>query len=191
MVTKVWGRELYGGQDGFSRLAGVVHMIAASIVFGYAAMAAKDLVKGRTPRDPTNPKTWAAAFVQGGGAGIYGDFIFGEYNRFGRGFLASAAGPTAASVEDIVDLWNRAKRGDDLAAASLRTAVAHTPFANLFYTRVALDYLVLYQLQEMANPGFLRRMERRVSEQNGQNFILRPSQAIPTGGGARLFEGVR
>lgn len=191
MVTKVWGREIYGGQDGFGRIAGVVHMLAASIVFGYAAMAAKDLAKGRTPRDPTDPKTWAAAFVQGGGAGIYGDYIFGEYNRFGRGFLASAAGPTAASVEDLVDLWNRVKRGDDLAAASLRTAVAHTPFANLFYTRVALDYLVLYQLQEMANPGFLRRMERRIEKENGQNFILRPSEAIPYGGGSRIFEGVR
>jgi len=191
VITKVWGRELYGGQDGFGRLAGVTHMIAASIVFGYAAMSAKDLAKGRTPRDPTDPKTWAAAFVQGGGAGIYGDFVFGEYNRFGRGFLASAAGPTAGSVEDVVDLWNRVKRGDDVAAASLKAALAHTPFANLFYTRIALDYLVLYQLQEMANPGFLRRMERRIEKENGQNFILRPSQAIPTGGGSRLFEGVR
>lgn len=191
VITKVWGREIYGGQDGFGRAAGIVHMIAASVVFGYAAMAAKDMAKGRTPRDPTDPKTWAAAFVQGGGAGIYGDFIFGEYNRFGRGFLASAGGPTAAAVEDVVDLWNKAKRGDDLAASSLRTALAHTPFANLFYTRVALDYLVLYQLQEMANPGFLRRMERRVEKENGQNVILRPSDAIPFGGGSRIFEGVR
>jgi hypothetical protein len=191
VVTKVWGREIYGGQDGFGRLAGVTHMLAASIVFGYLAMAAKDLAKGRTPRDPTSPKTWAAAFVQGGGAGIYGDFLFGEYNRFGKGFLASVGGPTAGAVEDIVDLWNRVKRGDDVAASLLKTAVAHTPFANLFYTRVALDYLLLYQLQEMASPGFLQRMERRIERENGQNFILRPSEAIPFGGGSRILEGLR
>lgn len=191
IITKFWGRELYGGQEGFGRVAGVAHMIAASIVFGYLAMAAKDLAKGRTPRDPTSPKTWAAAFVQGGGAGIYGDFLFGEYNRFGKGFLASVGGPTAGTVEDVVDLWNRVKRGDDVAASSLRMAVAHTPFANLFYTRVALDYLVLYQLQEMASPGFLRRMERRIQKENGQNFILSPADAIPFGGGDRIFEGVR
>lgn len=191
IITKVWGRELYGGQDGYGKLAGITHMIAASIAFGYLAMATKDLAKGRTPRDPASPKTWAAAFVQGGGAGIYGDFLFGDYNRFGKGFLSSVGGPTAGAVEDVVDLWNRVKRGDDVAASLLKTAVAHTPFANLFYTRVGLDYLVLYQLQEAANPGFLHRMERRIERENGQKFILRPSEAIPYGGGSRIFEGVR
>src|SRR3546814_13393300 len=83
-------------------------------------MSAKDILKGRTPRDPTDPATWAAAFVQGGGAGIYGDFLLGESNRFGGGLLQTLAGPTLGAVDDLHDLYSRVKAGDDSAAAGLR-----------------------------------------------------------------------
>jgi hypothetical protein len=66
-----------------------------STVLGYAAMTAKDMLKGKTPRDPKDPNTIIKAFTQGGGAGIYGDFLFGEYNRFGQSPLETAAGPDA------------------------------------------------------------------------------------------------
>jgi polyphosphate kinase 2 (PPK2 family) len=56
---------------------------------------------------------------------------------------------------------------------------------------MALDYLILYQIQESLNPGYLRRMERRMEQENAQSFLIRPSQHIPYGGGSRLFEGVR
>src|SRR3546814_2475354 len=80
---------------------------------GYGAMSTKDILKGRTPRNPLDPATWAAAFVQGGGAGIYGAFLLGETNRFGGGLLQTMAGPTLGAVDDLHDLYNRAKAGDD------------------------------------------------------------------------------
>lgn len=183
IITKAWGREIYGGEAGFGRMAGIAHMIVGSTLMGYLAMSAKDLAKGREPRDPTSAKTWAAAFTQGGGAGLYGDFIVGEYSRFGRSLASSLAGPTLGQVDDVAEIWNRLKKGEDPAGAALRTAVANTPFVNLFYTKPALDYLVLYQLQEAINPGFLRRMERRVERENGQQFILAPSSVVARGGG--------
>jgi hypothetical protein len=36
--------------------------------------------------------------------------------------------------------------------------------------------LFLHSLQEMLNPGYLRRQEQRIKQQNGQTFWLRPSQ---------------
>lgn len=191
IITKTWGRELYGGQGGYGQVAGIVHMLAATAVFGYAAMSLKDLAKGREPRDPNDPKTWAAAFLQGGGGGIYGDFIVGEYSRFGRSPVEALAGPTASDAAALFEIWNRAKKGDDVAAQSFKFAIDNTPFANLFYTRLALDYLFLYQIQETLNPGFLRRMEDRIKRENNQQFILSPAQAIPYGGGGRILEGVR
>lgn len=178
MIIKVWGREVYGGQEGAARAAGIFHMMVASTVFGFMAMSAKDLAKGRTPRDPTDPMTWAAAFTQGGGAGIYGDFLVGKYNRFGNSALETAAGPTLSSAADIINLWAATRGGDGRAATALRIGLANTPFANLFYTRPALDYLFLYQVQEALNPGFLRRMERRLKEENGQRFIIPPSTVV-------------
>lgn len=178
MISKVWGREIYGGQVGQARAAGIIHMMVASTVFGYLAGAAKDIAKGRTPRDPKDPATWAAAFTQGGGAGIYGDFLVGKYNRFGNTALETAAGPTLSSVSDVVNLWSATRGGDGRAATGLRIALANTPFANLFYVRPAIDYLFLYQVQEALNPGFLRRMERRLKEENGQRFIIPPSTVV-------------
>lgn len=41
----------------------------------------------------------------------------------------------------------------------MRFVQGNTSFLNLFYTRIALDYLVFYRLQEWMNPRSLSRME--------------------------------
>ena len=67
----------------------------------------------------------------------------------------------------------------------VRLAKGNIPFANLFYVKGAMDYLVWYQLQEALNPGYLRRMERRVKRENDQEYWLAPSKLVATGGGFR------
>ena len=172
---------------------GTAHLVASTTALGYLAMAAKDLAKGRQPRDPKDPKTWAAAMQQGGGLGIYGDFLFGEYNRFGGGGLETLMGPAVGTAGDVLRAFSEFKEGDvgQGAAALFRTAANNVPFVNLFYTKAVLDYAVLYQISEWMNPGALRRMERRIERQNSQRFIIPPSSTIPYGGGGRLLEGVR
>jgi hypothetical protein len=185
-TQKVLGREVYGygsdtlGQalkDGQS-LRGLANVILMTTLFGYGASAAKDLLKGKNPRSPTDAKTWLAAAVQGGGFGIYGDFLLGQTDRFGGGLLGKVAGPVPGLIEDVDQLRAKIMSGDDAGPAALRTAVNNTPFVNLFYTRMALDYLVLYEVQESMNPGYLRRMEKRAKKENGQTFWLSPSEAV-------------
>lgn len=188
MLQKTMGREIYGrgydtlGQylkNGKGDMLGLAHLMLWLTLFGYAGMSIKDMLKGRSPRDPLAPGTWTAAFLQGGGAGIYGDFIFGEMrNRFGGGVLNTVAGPVFGTAEDIMDLYGRIKAGDDAAAKAFRVAVNNTPFLNMFYTRMALDYLLLYNIQEQLNPGYLRRMERRIEKENGQTFLIKPSEVV-------------
>jgi hypothetical protein len=180
------GREIYGGQSKPAAIAGLLHMALGSVVFGYLRMVLSDLSKGRTPRDPSEPKTWAAAMMQGGGVGILGDYLFGEYNRFGQSPIESFAGPVLGSGSAaVVDLWNRLKakaldpeHAHDLAPELFRFAVDNTPFVNLFYARAALNYAFLYQVQEALSPGYLRRYERRIKQQNHQGFWLKPSSAV-------------
>jgi hypothetical protein len=74
---------------------------------------------------------------------------------------------------------------------AVRLAINNTPFANLFYTQAAMDYLIFYQLQEMSNPGYLERMESSLRNDQNQRFFIPPSDTIPRGGGDDLFEGVR
>lgn len=195
IMQKSFGRELYGRgyqpgayganpgreliqamRSGNGEKLGIAQLMLWTTLFGYGAMATKDLLKGREPRPADDPKTWVAAMLQGGALGLYGDFLFGEANRFGGGVISSSLGPAAGAIEGGIDLAYRMRDGDDAAAASFRFAIQNTPFANLFYTRTAMDYLFLHSVQEALNPGALRRMERRIEKENAQQFLLRPSQ---------------
>ena len=164
------------GEFTMSGFVGLSKMIVAMTALGYVSMTAKDLVKGISPRDPNDVKTWMAAFTQGGGAGLYGDFLFGEANRFGGGIISSLAGPTAGDVSKIHDLYMRVRDGDDAAGAAFKLLVSNTPGNNVFYTKAALDYLIVHQIQESLNPGYLRRMEDRLKRNNEQQFFVPPSQ---------------
>ncbi len=187
-TTNSFRQAMLNGEGG---LQGMVHLMVATTVMGYVAQSAKELAKGKTPRDPKDPATWHAAMLQGGGLGIYGDFLLGETNRFGRSMLDTLAGPTIGSIADLDEIRARTMAGEDVGAQVLRAVKDNTPFLNLFYTRTAIDYLFLYQLQEAMNPGYLRRMERRIKKEQGQEFLLPPSRSIPRGGGNRLLESVR
>jgi hypothetical protein len=187
LTRQVFGREIYGrGYGSLSEylkygkgdMLGLAQMILMMTAFGYIAMSAKDLLKGKTPRDPENPQTWVAAMLQGGALGIYGDFLLGQSNRYGRNIIDTLAGPTFGVIGDLDELRQRAMRGDDVAASAFRILIANTPFMNLFYSRIVLDYLVLYQIQEALNPGYLRRMERQIEREQGQEFLLAPSETV-------------
>ncbi len=175
-------REYYGyehgkgGRFGMENVRALALMMASSTAFGYAAMSMKDMLRGKKPKPLDNPKTWAAAAAQGGDFGIYGDFLFGEASRMGGGVLATLGGPTVGKADDLFRLWNGIKAGDDVSAQAFRTVINNTPYNNLFYTRMAADYLFLYEVQESLNPGYLRRMERRVEQEQGQEWWLRPSE---------------
>jgi hypothetical protein len=182
--------QTFLGPRGFTRGGkvdpfGMAHLIAGSITFGYIAMTAKDFLKGKTPRDPREVSTWLAAAVQGGGAGIYGDLLFGKVNRFRGGLIDTLAGPTAGTAGELYRLYAGARDGDPKAGDGLRLLINNTPFVNLWWTRPALDYAVLYHLQEFMSPGSLRNMERRTMEENHQKYIFPPSQTIQRGGGFR------
>lgn len=193
-AERVVGRDLFGrGSDtlgqalrsGHGEMQALAQLVLWMTVFGYGATVVKDIAKGRTPRDPTDPKTWVAAFVQGGGMGIYGDFLFGDIARNGESWLASALGPAAGTADTLYDLWRRMRHkaidpssDQDIASTAFRALVNHTPFLNLFYTRLALDYLILWRIQESLNPGAMRRLEQAVQRDNAQTFLVRPSQAV-------------
>jgi hypothetical protein len=184
VMQRAFLREFYGygkgagGRFGTSEMRGLATLLVGSTAFGYLAMSAKDMIKGRSPRPPDDYRTWQAAMTQGGGLGIYGDFMFGQSNRFGQGFLTTLGGPTVGKADQAFQLWNSFKAGDDVAAKTVKFGINNTPYANLFYTRMAADYLFLYELQETMNPGYLRRMERSVEQETGSEWWLRPSETV-------------
>ena len=183
-MTKGLMRQYYGRRAaGKSGVLGVTQLALGSTVMGYIAMSAKDILKGKEPRAVfsneyiLDPKTFSAAFTQGGGAGLLGDLLFQDYNRYGQGLASTLLGPSAGAAEDFLKIWPKLLSGDVDKATSqgLRFAVNNTPFANLFYTKFAVDYLFLYGMNEAISPGYIDRLERRTKRDKGQEFYLPPS----------------
>lgn len=188
-----FGRDLFR-QTSVDK-TGLALLILGTTTMGYAAMQAKLLMSGKTRPLPTNPVDIAsqvgAAFAQGGGAGIYGDFLLGDYNRFGQGAIETLGGPQVGSLSDALKMFSiltskktlNSVTGEDgepaipkdVKANALNLVRHNLPFQNFVWTKTALDYLIFYHMQEAMNPGYLHRMEQRTQKDQGVGFWLRPS----------------
>jgi len=158
-------------------------------------MAAKDIMKGRELKDVADDpgKIAVASVLQSGFGGIAGDFLFNDYRQYTTSALDIAAGPSGSTFNDLVEFGaatiDAATGGDpvDAAAAGWRALKANIPYANWWASRTAFDYLINYQVQEILNPGSLRRMERRFRQKNNQDYRpgWAPSEIVEYGGGLR------
>ena len=174
---------------------GIVQFFLITTVLGYFSMMAKDLTKGRTPRDVThNPVgVTTAAILQGGGLGIVGDFLMGETDRFGNQAAANLVGPALTNATKLANVTGNLFQGEFGAAGEIgiRALWDNTPFINLWYTRMGLDYLIQYHLREMMSPGTLKKSERKMKKEMNQTYLkiggldLTPSHVVKRGGGFR------
>jgi len=168
--TKVIGRAVYGkGKPDYQALA---YLFLVSGTFGYLAGAMKDIIKGKTPKDPMKIETVYAAMAQGGGMGIMGDLLFQDYD-FGRSVTSTLAGPTFSRLDTVAKIYAQGARGEGTARGTAMFAINSIPFNNLFYTRAALDHMLLLQMQEELSPGYLRRMETNAKNTYGQELMFK------------------
>ncbi len=184
IVQKVLGREIdyfKGPNKDLARgIVGLGSIIVTSGLLGYLSMTIKDLLKGRSPRDPTKLNSVMAAFLQGGGLGIYGDVLFQE-TRSGGDIIGNIAGPVPLTAFDLVQAIKYGIRGEGGKAGrtAYRAVSQSIPFMNLFYLKTAFDYLIGYQIMETMSPGTLRRIERRMKRDYNQDFLLtKPSSTF-------------
>ena len=159
-------------------------LMISSTIMGAVAMQLKEISRGKDPRDLTDPKSWGAAFVQGGGAGIYGDFLFSNVSRFGKGPIETTAGPLLGAAEDVF-LTAKGWAGPDdtnIAADLVQLARRYTPGGSLWYARLAFEREVLDQLQLMADPKARSKFRRRMTQRRKdyrQKYWWRPGETTP------------
>ncbi len=142
--------------------------LAIGLTFmGMLSMQAKELLKGNDPRALNRVDTWAAAAAQGGGAGIFGDFLNSAVSRGGTNFTETAAGPLLGAVGNTVRMFssNASKEVQGQPAtwgASVTDFLRrYTPGSSLWYTRLATDRLVWDQVQKMTDPQWGASFQRR------------------------------
>ena len=189
------GRVLFHKVRG-NRFGNVLMFALLTTAAGALSMQMKEVARGRDPRDMTTGTFWKAALIQGGGLGIFGDFLYSTENRFGGGFGSTVAGPVVGLIDRGAGLTGaisralterdpekKAKAWDAAQRETIRFANQFSGPTNLWYMNAAFDRMVWDSLQEWLDPGaaeaFARAEKKRVKEYGNRSFA-------PPGGGLRL-----
>lgn len=156
-------------------------LLASTTILGAVSLQAKDLAAGREPR-PLDAKFLGSAFMQGGGAGIFGDFLFSDQNRFGSGVTATLFGPTGELLDKSVKLTigniQQAVRGEEtnVLGESVQFIDRYTPsiwqvqiLKNSFFDNVEL------MADKKAQKRFNRIVKKRKKEY-GAGYLVKPGQ---------------
>ncbi len=190
---------LYGSriwrEFGRSRAAGAGYagaILLTTSIGGAMSLWLKDIAAGRDPRPilgkDGNPMGFAGqAMMQGGGFGIFGDFILGDLNRFGGGIGQAIGGPIADTATDLVNLTVgnavQLATGDTTnAAEEARKFIAkNTPGRSLWFLRLAYDRWLMDNMRRLTDPKAekaFRRRGRYVSDL-GTDTWWSPGQGLP------------
>jgi hypothetical protein len=191
-MRQVVGTELRGRGDRSwqSRAVSLTSLAAAVTVLGSMRNATNDLINGMWPRNPLNPSSLLAGLSAGGGYGIIADVLFSQGQPDQHALANMMVGPlVSAGMDPAYFAWQKLMQETDVESKNdphvgkallgdlVRTTVNNVPGANLFYAKTILDYLLIWHLQEMVNPGYQRRYERRMQKQ-GRTFWLSPANAV-------------
>ena len=155
--------------------------IIGTTLMGGLAIQAKEMARGKDPRPMNTEDFWLQALLQGGGLGIFGDFVSASQSRFGGGFAETMAGPVVGLVGDAGRL---AMGGtDNIEKNAINFMSRYTPGSSTWYLRLGLERLVIDKLHKMANPKYgqyFRRKELNQRRNFNNKYWWRPGKDVPS-----------
>lgn len=177
---------------GYLRGAGyAAGLLITTTLYGALAMQLKEIAKGKDPRPMGDEKFWGGALLQGGGLGIYGDFLASEQNRVGGGLARTLAGPSADVAAGLLSITSgnaaRFLQGEDTNGGRelVRFLGSNTPGGSNWYIRAAYERIVLDELQRLVDPEAHAAFRRKIGKQKkdfGNDFWWRPGEKSPRRG---------
>ena len=147
-------------------------------------MQAKDLASGREPR-PIDGDFAKAAVVQGGGLGIFGDFIFSDVNRFGGGPVETFFGPTGELASKTLSLTignlQEAVKGEETNVLGEASQFVKRYTPDVWQTRLFTDALLdnMTMLADPKHKARLRRQMRRRQKEYDQGYWWKKGEILP------------
>jgi hypothetical protein len=185
-------REISGGSKARGALYAGALLITTTLL-GALSMQLKEIANGRDPRkmdmSKEGKKFWGAAMLQGGGMGIYGDFLFSDVNRFGGSLAGTVAGPMVDRLDNLRRLtvgnvieFGEGKEKTNFGRELSQFIKQNTPGSSLWFTRLAYERLLMDQLQYLldkdAHSAFQKRMALRKRD-FGQDFWWKMGETSP------------
>lgn len=168
VITRTVTPWMFNAESKGASAFGLTHLMMTTTALGYLSICCKEALKGRTPPE-MNTKTFFRSVVQGGALGILGDLLFGEAQG-NADVVGILSGPTINKINDVYNVYLKAMNGDDAAAEALRRFRNWLPGQNIFYAKIPIDYLLMNNVYEWANPGYLQRLERNLHNKTGQDY---------------------
>ena len=174
-----------------NRTAYMAALVTSTTMMGAMAYNAKAVLAGKNPIDPFDDDIeksagfWGAAMLQGGGLGLFGDFLLQDHSRFGKGFALSALGPGFSFADDVVGLGQGAVGtvfgGDtNIGRESVNFVRSYAPGSSLWYARLAFERVMMDQIQAAVDPDAARAFRARANRarrENGQGYFWKPGSA--------------
>lgn len=176
-------RVYQSGGGGTSNLSGVFTHVAGAAFLGMVGQYVIDAATGKAPASPGSPEMLARAGLNGLGAGVVGDALFhalaGPSGMKTSGLmLADLAGPVVGDAGKALDASMHTLRGihQSLEGTSKENQyggkewaqLIHslTPGQNIFYTKAAMDYLLMNELHSfMGGYGYLGALQKSAGHQ--------------------------
>lgn len=185
-------KPILSGDFKGARYSHAAYTFVGATVFGALGLQVEQIIKGKDARDFEDWRFWMASALKGGGAGLFGDFLFQDYSRGGQNLAESLAGPTVGFASDFLRTFNgNLNRAlDDDSGSFLEKFNRDTfnlvkrniPANNLWYSRLALERLIFDQIERMVDPKFDKRqrmMQRRIMNDTGQGYYWRKGELTP------------
>jgi len=167
------------------KLAYAGTLAVTTTIMGGMALQMKDIAAGREPRPMDDPAFFAAAFQQGGGLGIFGDFLFSDVNRYGGGITQTLAGPTGQLIDTGVKFTlgniREAVKGEETNILGEAVQLGKRYAPEIWQTRLFTDAM-WDQAEMMANPDAQRRFNRIVRKRQkefNQGYWWKPGKPLP------------
>lgn len=192
-VMTHFARATARGWDG-SRLSHGALTFMTMWGLGVVSMQAKEIANGRDPLtlDPTEPaglRAFGKAMLQGGGLGVFGDFVALDQTRYGNTWAAMLAGPQAGQIEAALGDFlsaniGRAIKGEPthFAGDALYVGARYLPGQSLWFSRLAFQRAVVDAAAQAIDdraPERFRRMERAAVKAFDQSHWWAPGEARP------------
>jgi len=194
MYTKIIRREIQGsGARNFQDWAKAeknsnyhtMQLVSMMTLAGYLSLTIQDLLEGKEPRKMVDDKgnfdtekslsVLRDSFLRGGAGSLYGDLLMRQYDNSYNTVARAVGGPVLGEVEKLASMTQDASSGELKGVDAFKFVKGNTPWLNMFYIKPALDMLLFNNIQEMLDPGSLRKIERE-NEKRGANYYLKPSE---------------
>jgi hypothetical protein len=186
-LLQLMHRSLYG-RGNMNKLSYAMTLPILLTLGGVFAEQAHQIAQGKDPL-PMDEKLLGRGMMRGGGLGLLGDILGSSIqNDRGNTFAGFVTGPTASTfVDPALNLtagnFGEVLRDEETNAGRelSRFFKNNLPGGNAWYAKLALNRMLLDELDAIADPDYRnawRRMERRAEDQ-GTDFWWAPGDGGP------------